>query len=338
MIIVMKFNATEAEVAAVIAYIRNAGLTEHVSRGAELVIIGAIGDEDALNLARFEMLPGVDRVSRVTKQYRIVARDTHPAGSVVKIRGIALGGSQVQVFAGTSSIESASQMSALAQGIMAVGCSFLWGDIAQTQDGPYQLQGNEHDNLSLLQSVASQYKLPFAAELLDLQMLDDLMAHDVDLIQVGAGQMQNRILLKELGRINKPILLRRGHAATLAEWLMAAEYIAAGGNHHIVFCEHGARALGSEGRNVLDVASIAWLKQETHLPVVVDASNAAGKSWLVPSLAQTALAAGADGIWLDVHPNPNAAWRNADQSLDLGQLTALMSTLRAIAPALNRTI
>ncbi|MBM5575660.1 N-acetylneuraminate synthase family protein [Deefgea sp. CFH1-16] len=338
MIIVMKFNASEAEVAAVIAYIRSAGLTEHVSRGAELVIIGAIGDEDALNAARFEMLPGVDRVSRVTKQYRIVARDTHPAGSVVKIRGIPLGGQQIQVFVGSSSIENTAQMSALAQGIVDLACPFLWGDIAQTLDGPYQLQGTEHDNLSLLQSVASQFKLPFAAELVDLQMLDDLMAHDVDLIQVGAGQMQNRILLKELGRINKPILLRRGHAATLAEWLMAAEYIAAGGNHHIVFCEHGARALGSEVRNVLDVATIAWLKQETHLPVVVDASSAAGKSWLVPPLAQAAVAAGADGIWLDVHPNPNAAWRNADQSLDLCQLTTLMLTLRAIAPALNRTI
>lgn len=330
MIIVMQLKAEEAQVTAVIEQIRAAGLTEHVSRGAELVIIGAIGDEDRISAARFEMLPGVERVSRVTKPYKIVSRDTHPQGTRFKIRGAAVGGEQIQLLLGVRSLDAAGQSHAVAKMADIAAGHILWAGCEAPNQNPYEFNPFDAEKLLELRAAARQRSLPFAAELNDFAVLETLLANDVDALILGARSMQNRALLRELGRINKPIMLRRGLAATLSEWLLAAETIAAGGNHHIILCEQS-------GKNGLDISTIPFLKRETHLPVFVDASYDT-KAWLVPALAQAAIAAGADGLVLDIHPSPAEILHGGDQSLDFEQLALLISALTAMAPAVGRRI
>ncbi|WP_255989051.1 3-deoxy-7-phosphoheptulonate synthase [Chitinolyticbacter albus] len=334
----MQVHASEAQIDHVVAQIRAAGLKEHVSRGSELVIIGAIGDENKLDLAHFEILPGVERVNRVTKQYKIVSRDSHPAGSVVKVRGIAIGGPQIQVIAGPCSVETQEQMDLAADAVAAAGCRLMRGGAFKPRTSPYAFQGLGVTGLEYFQSAARRHKLPVVTELMDIRMLDTFMEYDVDVIQIGARNMQNFDLLKEVGRVNKPIILKRGLSATISEWLMAAEYIAAGGNHNIIFCERGIRTFETAYRNVLDVTAIPVLKRETHLPVIVDPSHAGGKAWMVPALAQAAIAAGADGLLVEMHPNPCDAWCDADQALTPDELKTLMVTLGAIANAIGRSI
>ncbi len=330
MIVVMQLNAQEAQIAAVIEQIHAAGLKEHVSRGAELVIIGAIGDEDKLQQAQFEMLPGVERVSRITKQYKMVSRATHPAGIQFKVRGVVIGGEQIQIFAGVNATASATHLQEIAAATRAAGGRLLWSRLEKTAASPYEFHGLKLNELSGLHDVARANATPFAVELNDLQTLDVLLANDVDVIQLGAQSMQNRALLRELGRVNKPIILRRGLAATVTEWLLAAETIAAGGNHHIILCEQGAR--GS-----LDTATISYLKRETYLPVFVDVSHASAKAWMVPALGLSAVAAGADGLMLDVY-SPSFFATGLDQAIDVLQMEGMMATLRAMVPALGRSI
>ncbi|XZG69388.1 3-deoxy-7-phosphoheptulonate synthase [Chitinibacteraceae bacterium HSL-7] len=338
MIIVMQLHASDEQVGAVVEQIRAAGLREHVSRGSELVIIGAIGDESKLDLARFEILPGVERVNRVAKQYKIVARDSHPAGSVVKVRGIPIGGKQIQVIAGPCSVETQEQMNIAADATAAAGCRMMRGGAFKPRTSPYAFQGLGVQGLEYFRAAAERHNLPIVTELMDVRMLDTFLEYDVDVIQIGARNMQNFDLLKEVGRVNKPIILKRGLSATISEWLMAAEYIAAGGNHNIIFCERGIRTFETAYRNVLDVTAIPVLKRETHLPVIVDPSHAGGKAWMVPALAQAAVAAGADGLLVEMHPNPCDAWCDADQALTPQELQTLMATLGGIAAALGRSI
>ena len=338
MIIVMKHGASHAEVDAVVSKIRSAGLREHVSRGAELTIIGAIGDEAQLQPAYFEIMPGVDRATRIAKQYKIVSRDTHPQGSILNIRGIPLGGEQIQVIAGPCSIETQQQMDISAAAVAAAGCSMMRGGAFKPRTSPYAFQGLGVEGLEIFQQAARKHNLPIVTELMDVRMLDTFMAHDVDVIQIGARNMQNFDLLKEVGRVNKPVILKRGLSATISEWLMSAEYIAAGGNHNIIFCERGIRTFETAYRNVLDITAIPVLKRETHLPVIVDPSHAGGKAWMVPALAQAAVAAGADGLLIEMHPNPCEAWCDADQALSPAELTQLMATLSVIASAVGRKL
>ena len=338
MIIVMKHGAADTEVDAVVSKIREAGLREHVSRGAELTIIGAIGDEGKLSPAHFEMMPGVDRATRVVKQYKIVSRDTHPQGSIINIRGIPLGGEQIQVIAGPCSIETQEQMDIAADAVAAAGCSMMRGGAFKPRTSPYAFQGLGVEGLEIFQQAARSHNLPIVTELMDVRMLDTFIEHDVDVIQIGARNMQNFDLLKEVGRVNKPVILKRGLSATISEWLMSAEYIAAGGNHNIIFCERGIRTFETAYRNVLDITAIPVLKRETHLPVIVDPSHAGGKAWMVPALAQTAVAAGADGLLIEMHPNPCEAWCDADQALSPQELKQLMVTLSAIATAVGRKL
>ncbi|WP_246038564.1 3-deoxy-7-phosphoheptulonate synthase [Chitiniphilus eburneus] len=334
----MQLHATDEQVASVVEHIRASGLQEHVSRGSELVIIGAIGDENKLDVGRFEILPGVERVSRVTKQYKIVSRDSHPAGSVVKVRGIGIGGPQIQVIAGPCSVETQEQMDIAADAVAAAGCRLMRGGAFKPRTSPYAFQGLGVTGLEYFQAAARRHKLPIVTELMDIRMLDTFMEYDVDVIQIGARNMQNFDLLKEVGRVNKPVILKRGLSGTISEWLMAAEYIAAGGNHNIIFCERGIRTFETAYRNVLDVTAIPVLKRETHLPVIVDPSHAGGKAWMVPALAQAAIAAGADGLLVEMHPNPCDAWCDADQALSPEELKKLMGTLGAIATAIGRSI
>jgi len=338
MIIVMSSTSTEADLNTVVSRIRDAGLTEHISRGTERTIVGAIGDERSLAEEAFEQLPGVERAMHIVKPYKLVAREGHPAGSVIDIRGIKLGGNQIQVIAGPCSVETQAQMDASAAGVHAAGCSMMRGGAFKPRTSPYAFQGLGTQGLEFFQRAAREYKLPVVTELMDVRMLDTFLEYDVDVIQIGARNMQNFDLLKEVGRVNKPVILKRGLSATISEWLMAAEYIAAGGNSNIILCERGIRTFETAYRNVLDVTAIAVMKRETHLPVIVDPSHAGGKAWMVPALARAAIAAGADGLLVEMHPNPCEALCDADQALTPQELIDLMASLRLIAQAVGREL
>ena len=338
MIIVMASKASPEQVAAVTAKIRAAGLAEHVSCGTERTIIGAIGDERALTPDMFELMPGVERAMRVMKEYRIVSREAQPTDTVVKVRGVPIGGKTIQVIAGPCSVETPEQMALAAAAVASAGCKLMRGGAFKPRSSPYSFQGLGVEGLDYLLQAARLHGLPVVTELMDVRMLDTFLEYDVDVIQIGARNMQNFDLLKEVGRINKPVILKRGLAATISEWLMAAEYIAAGGNHNIIFCERGVRSFETAYRNMLDVTAIPMLKRESHLPVIVDPSHAGGKAWLVPALAKAALAAGADGLLVEMHPNPCEAWCDADQALTPAELTTLINELRPLAQALGRDL
>ncbi|SFZ73524.1 3-deoxy-7-phosphoheptulonate synthase [Chitinimonas taiwanensis] len=338
MIIVMSPQASQADLDTVVAKIRDAGLTEHISRGSERTIVGAIGDERTLSEQAFEQLAGVERAIHIVKPYKLVAREGHPAGSVIDIRGIKLGGKQVQVIAGPCSVETQEQMDLAAAGVAAAGCRMMRGGAFKPRTSPYAFQGLGVQGLEFFQKAARQHDMPIVTELMDVRMLNTFLEHDVDVIQIGARNMQNFDLLKEVGRVNKPVILKRGLSATISEWLMAAEYIAAGGNNNIILCERGIRTFETAYRNVLDVTAIPVLKKETHLPVLVDPSHAGGKAWMVPALARAAVAAGADGLLVEMHPNPCEAWCDADQALTPQELIDLMGSLRLIAQAVGREL
>ena len=338
MIIVMKNIATDAELNAVIDYLKQQGLEANISRGTERTVIGAIGDERKLNGELLEALPGVEQALHIVKPYKIVAREWHPEDTVIDIRGIPLGGKAVQVVSGPCSVETADQMALSAQAVKNAGCRLMRGGAFKPRTSPYTFQGVGFDGLALLRDAAEQHDLPIVTELLDVRHLDTFLEYGVDVIQIGTRNMQNFELLKEVGKINVPIVLKRGMSATISEWLMSAEYIAAGGNHNIIFCERGIRTFETTYRNVMDVTAIPVLKKETHLPVIVDPSHAGGKAWMVPALARAAIAAGADGLLVESHPNPCQAWSDADQALNPDELIALMAELRGIAQIIGREL
>jgi len=338
MIIVMQPDAGDRAIAAVEARIRAQGLGVHVSRGTERTLIGAVGDERKLAPEMFETMAGVERALNILKPYKLVAREWHKASTVIDVRGTPIGGHDVQMIAGPCSVETPEQMNAAADAVAAGGARLMRGGAFKPRTSPYAFQGKGVDGLALLQDAAARHGLPVVTELMDVRMLDTFLDHKVDVIQIGTRNMQNFDLLKEVGRVDVPVILKRGMSATVNEWLMAAEYIAAGGNHKIILCERGIRTFETAYRNVLDVTAIAVLKRETHLPVIVDPSHAGGKAWMVPALSCAAVAAGADGLLVEVHPNPPEAWCDADQALTPAEFGALMERLDALAQALGRRL
>ena len=338
MIIVMGNETTEAQVDTVVKKLEGAGLKANISRGIERTVIGAIGDEKNLTASMFTSLPGVESAMHIAKQYKIVSRESHKQDTVVDIAGVPLGGKQIQIIAGPCSVETQDQMDLSAKFVNEAGCRLMRGGAFKPRTSPYSFQGHGVEGLDMFRKSASKYKLPIVTELMDARQLDAFLEYDVDVIQIGTRNMQNFDLLKEVGRTNKPVILKRGMSATISEWLMAAEYIAAGGNHNIIFCERGIRTFETYYRNVLDVTAIPVLKKETHLPVIVDPSHAGGKAWMVPALSQAAVSAGADGLLVEMHPSPCDAWCDADQALTPDELKKLMGTLGAIAGAIGRTL
>ena len=338
MIIVMGRDVTDEQIGTVVKKLEAAGLQANISRGIERTVIGAIGDERQLTVEMFTPLPGVESAMHIAKQYKIVSRESHKANTVIDINGIPLGGNQVQIIAGPCSVETQEQMDLSAKYVSEAGCRLMRGGAFKPRTSPYTFQGKGVEGLEIFRKAADKYNLPIVTELMDVRQLDMFMQYDVDVIQIGTRNMQNFDLLKEVGRINKPVILKRGMSATISEWLMAAEYIAAGGNHNIIFCERGIRTFETYYRNVLDVTAIPVLKKETHLPVIIDPSHAGGKAWMVPALSQAAIAAGADGLLVEMHPSPCDAWCDADQALTPGELKELMGTLSAIASAIGRTL
>ena len=338
MIIVMQPDAGAEQIEAVEAKIRAHGLQVHVSRGTERTLIGAVGDERALEPEMFDPMPGVEKSMHIVKQYKMVAREWHKENTIIDVAGIPIGGSTVQVIAGPCSVETLPQMDAAAAGAKTGGARLMRGGAFKPRTSPYAFQGKGVEGLEMLRSAADAHGLPIVTELMDVRMLETFLQYDVDVIQIGTRNMQNFDLLKEVGRIKKPVILKRGMSATINEWLMAAEYIAAGGNHNIIFCERGIRTFETAYRNVLDVTAIPVLKRETHLPVIVDPSHAGGKAWMVPALSCAAVAAGADGLLIEIHPNPCEALCDADQALTPAEFASLMGRLGAIARAIGRDI
>src|SRR5678816_3993169 len=338
MIIVMQPDAGDSDIAAVEAKIRAKGLDVHVSRGTERTLIGAIGDERKLDPEMFESMEGVEKSMHILKPYKLVAREWHKANTVIDAGGVPIGGKMVQVIAGPCSVETHPQMHAAAAGARAGGARLMRGGAFKPRTSPYAFQGKGIEGLKLLKDAAASRKLPVVTELMDVRMLDAFLEHGVDVIQIGTRNMQNFDLLKEVGRVNVPVILKRGMSATIGEWLMAAEYIAAGGNHQIMLCERGIRTFETAYRNVLDVTAVAVLKKETHLPVIVDPSHAGGKAWMVPALSCAAVAAGADALLIEVHPCPSEAWCDADQALSIPEFANLMQRLGALATAMGRSL
>jgi 3-deoxy-7-phosphoheptulonate synthase len=338
MIIVMQPDADDSAIAAVEAKIRAHGLDVHISRGTERTLIGAVGDERKLDPEMFDPMPGVEKSMHIVKPYKLVAREWHKANTLVAAGGVPIGGNTVQVIAGPCSVETEAQMNAAADGVNAGGARLMRGGAFKPRTSPYAFQGKGLDGLKLLKDAATRHALPIVTELMDVRMLDAFLEHGVDVIQIGTRNMQNFDLLKAVGKVATPVILKRGMSATIGEWLMAAEYIAAGGNHNIIFCERGIRTFETAYRNVLDVTAIPVLKRETHLPVIVDPSHAGGKAWMVASLSLAAIAAGADGLLVEIHPNPVEAWCDADQALTPVEFASLMGQLRAVARAVGRDV
>lgn len=338
MIVIMNNGATDEQIVAVEQKVLSMGMQVNVSRGVARTVVGLIGDETKVDKELLEAQPGVESVIRVMKPYKIVSRESHAKDTVIDIRGIKLGGKAVQIIGGPCSVETPEQMAASAAGVKAAGCRMMRGGAFKPRTSPYTFQGLGVDGLRLLREAADAQGLPIVTELMDVRQLDQFLKYDVDVIQIGTRNMQNFDLLKEVGRLQVPVVLKRGMSATISEWLMSAEYIAAGGNHNIIFCERGVRSFETAYRNMLDVTAVPVLKRETHLPVIIDPSHAGGKAWMVPALARAAIAAGADGLLIEMHPKPCEAWCDADQALDPKQLKDLVAEIGAIAKILGREL
>ncbi|MHB1532080.1 3-deoxy-7-phosphoheptulonate synthase [Acidithiobacillus sp.] len=338
MIVIIKPHATPEQLEHVLDRIRQLGLQPMVSTGSERTVVGVLGDERLLAEGALESLPAVEQVMPILKPYKLVSREFKATDTVVQVRGIPFGGRQIQVIAGPCSVETPEQMRAAAAGVKEAGCRLMRGGAFKPRTSPYTFQGVGDEGLDYFHDAADAYDLPIVTELMDVRKIDLFLEKGVDIIQIGTRNMQNFDLLKEVGRLDVPVILKRGMSATIKEWLMAAEYIAAHGNHRIIFAERGIRTFETAYRNVLDVTAIPVMKRETHLPIIVDPSHAGGKAWLVPHLARAAIAAGADGLLVETHPCPEEAWCDADQALSPAQLGTLMGDLRKVAEAIGREI
>jgi 3-deoxy-7-phosphoheptulonate synthase len=298
-------------------------------------IIGLVGDTARFEAIPFLQLPGVERVIRVGKPYKMVARDLHPQPSTVKVGTAEVGRGSVTLIAGPCAVETEEQALASARAAKESGATILRGGAYKPRTSPYSFQGLGERGLEILAACRAETGLPVVTEVLETRDVE-LVAEWADALQIGTRNMQNFALLKEVGQVHKPVLLKRGLAATVEEWLMAAEYIAQRGNSEIILCERGIRTFEPSTRNTLDLAGMAVAQQETHLPVIVDPSHATGKRALVGPMARAAVAAGADGVMLDVHPNPEEALCDGPQALTPGDLLGLAADLRAVAGALGR--
>jgi len=337
MIIVLRARATEEEVAQVCRRIEALGLTPHLSRGVERTIIGAIGDERILLDKAIEALPMVERVLPILKPYKLASRDFHPENTVVTINGVRVGDRRLAVVAGPCSVESREMLLSVAKEVQSAGAQLLRGGAFKPRTSPYAFQGLGEEALRYLAEARRETGMPVVTELMDPREAL-LVLRYADVVQVGARNMQNFRLLKELGMQKTPVLLKRGMSSTIRELLMSAEYIMSEGNYNVILCERGIRTFEDATRNTLDLSAIPVLKQLTHLPVVVDPSHGTGKWDLVAPMALAAVAAGADGVMVEVHPHPEEALSDGPQALLPSRFHQLMADLRKVAEAVGRTV
>ena len=337
MIIVLKPHATEAEVAQVIRKIESFGLAAHISKGTERTIIGAIGDERVLQEGQLEAFPFVEKVLPVLKPYKLASREFRPEGSVVNVDGVLVGGRRVVVMAGPCAVEGREGLLETARSVKAAGGHILRGGAYKPRTSPYTFQGLGEEGLKYLAEAKRETGLPIVTELMDTREASVVYEY-ADLVQIGARNMQNFKLLKEVGSRQKPVLLKRGMSSTVKELLLAAEYIMSEGNYDVILCERGIRTFEDATRNTLDLSVVPLIKQLSHLPVIVDPSHATGKWDLVPPMALAAVAAGADGIMVEVHPRPEEALSDGPQALLPSTFAKLMHDLGTLASAVGRTL
>ncbi|HEX7117979.1 MAG TPA: 3-deoxy-7-phosphoheptulonate synthase [Longimicrobiales bacterium] len=341
MIIVTCPDITDAQLEEIRASIEAHGLRTHVSRGERRTIVGCIGDESLIDEAALRALPGVESVTPILKPYKLASREFAAEPTVVRVGdggpGRQVGGRALAVIAGPCSVETREGLAEVAEAVRAAGAGMLRGGAFKPRTSPYAFQGLGEEALRYLAEVREATGLPVVTEVMDTRQVE-LVARYADVLQVGARNMQNFALLSELGRVGRPVLLKRGMSATIKELLMAAEYVMAQGNRDVILCERGIRTFETATRNTLDVAAIPVLKRETHLPVIVDPSHAAGRADLVAPLAIAAVAAGADGLIVEVHPCPSRALSDGDQSLTPDAFAELMRRLRPFAEAAERVL
>ncbi|MCI8646293.1 MAG: 3-deoxy-7-phosphoheptulonate synthase [Firmicutes bacterium] len=330
MIIILKDNPEEKQLDNLISWLKSMNLDIHFSKGESTTILGLIGDTSAVDMDLINALDIVETVKQVQEPYKNVNRKFHPKDTVIDICGTKVGSGNFQVIAGPCSVESREQVFEIAQGVKKAGAHFLRGGAFKPRTSPYAFQGMRAEGIELLLEAKKEFGLPIVTEVMDLSQLP--LFEEVDVIQVGARNMQNFELLKEVGRLDKPVLLKRGLANTLKELLMSAEYIMAGGNEKVILCERGIRTFETATRNTLDLAAIPLLKTKTHLPIVVDPSHATGIAHLVKPMAIAAAAAGADGLMIEVHNDPPHALCDGAQSLTPEAFADVMDAVNAVLP------
>jgi 3-deoxy-7-phosphoheptulonate synthase len=338
MVVVMQEGATEEQIQHAISKLMDMGFDIHRSTGAQHTVLGAVGARRDFDIRDIELVEGVEEVLRISAPYKLASRAFRPEGSIIYLGpGVAVGGKQVVVMAGPCSIESAEQIDIIASQLSKLGVRVLRGGAFKPRSSPYSFQGLGQQGLELMRRAADKYKMLVISEVMDQTQIPMALEY-VDVVQVGARNMQNYNLLKELGKISKPVLLKRGISATIEELLLSAEYIMSGGNYNVVLCERGIRTFESYTRNTLDVSAIPVIQKLSHLPIVADPSHGTGRRDKVPPMARAAVAAGADGLLLEVHHDPEHALSDGAQSLYPDQFEKLMNELRMIVPAVERTI
>ncbi len=338
MIIVMKPTATPEEVNHLCEKVKELGLTPHVSRGVERVIIGVIGEEEKVRVKPFETYPGVENVVPIQRPYKLASRNFKPEASEFEMKGgVHVGGKKIMVMAGPCAVESREMLMTIGKEVKASGANFLRGGAFKPRTSPYSFQGLGEEGLKYLREVGDELELLVVTEVMDTRSVE-LVARYADMLQIGARNMQNFDLLKEAGISKKPVLLKRGLSATISELLLSAEYLLSKGNFKVVLCERGIRTFETATRNTIDINAIPVIKQETHLPVIIDPSHGTGKWEYVAPIARAAIAAGADGLMIEVHHNPEEARSDGPQSLLPKKFRQLMLDLQPIARAVGREI
>jgi len=337
MVVVMEERASEEQIQRVVAQLVQMGFDVHRSTGSLRTVIGAVGGEGRRDPRLLEVLDGVQEVMRITEPYKLASRTFKSEDTVITVGDLRIGGDEVIVMAGPCSAESEAQVMATAAAVRRAGAKVFRGGAFKPRSSPYSFQGLGEEGLRLLRAGADAHNLKLVSEVMDASQIG-LMDALVDIYQVGARNMQNYTLLRELGKVRKPVLLKRGISATIEEWLLSAEYILAGGNTDVILCERGIRTFESYTRNTLDISAIPVVKTLSHLPIVVDPSHGTGRRDKVAAMARAAVAAGADGLLIEVHCDPDHAMSDGAQSMFPGQFERLMAELRIIAPAIGRSI
>ena len=337
MIIKLKNNVTQNQINELKKHLVDKGFDIHESFGKSTVIIGVIGDTTTIDQNSLYAYEYVDTVLRVQEPFKKVNRKFKPDNTIIDVSGVKIGGKNVVVIGGPCAVESAEQIDKITPMIIEAGAKMLRGGAYKPRTSPYSFQGLGQEGLEILNDAKKKYHIPVVSEIMNVEDID-LFVKNVDLIQVGARNMQNFALLKELGKIDKPILLKRGIANTIEEWLMSAEYILAGGNSNVILCERGIRTFESSTRNTLDLSSIPVIKKLSHLPIIVDPSHAAGRWEYIESLSLAAIAAGADGLIIEVHQNPEEALSDGQQSLKPEKFVTLINKCRKVAEAIDRSL
>jgi 3-deoxy-7-phosphoheptulonate synthase len=337
MIIVLRPNSTDAQIDHILERIQELGLKPHLSRGELRTIIGVIGDENKLQAEPLLAIPGVEQVLPILKPFKLASREFHKDDTVVQVGPVRVGGGGLGMVAGPCAVESYETLDAIAREVKAAGANILRGGAFKPRTSPYSFQGMGEKGLAILREVGDKHGMPVVTEVMDPRQVDVVNRY-ADMFQVGARNMQNFDLLKEVGQTRRPVLLKRGMSATVKDLLMSAEYILSEGNLQVVLCERGVRSFEDSTRNMLDMSAVPNVKVQSHLPIIVDPSHATGRPDLIPSMARAAVAAGADGVHIEVHNCPEKALSDGPQALLPGQYAEVMKDLRRLADVMGRTI